>query len=153
MRVDDVRPLPAAVQELERRLGEEGEAHVLVGKAVIGAAVEEVLARMRVDEEALATVDMPEIHGAMDMVIEPGHPQIWVHDLQSPNLIVAHAIVFGQDNFDCMTANAELFGEAVYNVSEAAHLGGRRALRRNHHDKHSSSACFHCPTNTSAAQF
>jgi hypothetical protein len=44
---------------------------VLVGKAVVGAAAEEVVARMRVNEEALATVYMAEIHSAMDMVIEP----------------------------------------------------------------------------------
>ena len=100
----DVRPLPAAVHELERRLGEEGEAHVLIEKAVVGATAEEVVARMRVDEEALATVHMAEIHSAMDMVIEPRHPQVLVGDVQSPDLIVAHAIVFRQDDLDRVAA-------------------------------------------------
>ena len=104
VRVNDVGSFSRLAHEFERRLGEEGEADVLVGKAVVGAAVEVVVARMRLDEEALATVYKPEMHRAVDLAVGPRHPKVLVGDLQSPDLVVAHAIVFRQDDLHRLAA-------------------------------------------------
>jgi hypothetical protein len=57
VRVDDVGPLASLVEELDGGFAEEGEALGLVGKAVEGAAIEEAIVVVRLDEEALAAMD------------------------------------------------------------------------------------------------
>ena len=74
--MDDVRMLAGLPQELHRRPGEEGEAQDVVRKAVDAAPVEEVVPRMRLDEETFASVHETEIDGAVDGPVVPGHPQV-----------------------------------------------------------------------------
>jgi len=75
VRVDDVGPLASLVEELDGGFAEEGEALGLVGKAVEGAAIEEAIVVVRLDEEALAAMDEAEPHGAVHLAIGPGDTQ------------------------------------------------------------------------------
>ena len=134
--VDDVRPLAAAIQELQRRAAEERKPHGLVVAAVEGAAVEEQLIGVRVDEEAFAPVDEAEPHGAVHLSAAPRDPEVvedWVH---VPDVLVAQAVVLRQDDLDRVAADLELASQAVHHVAQPPHFGDRSALGRDHHDEH-----------------
>src|ERR1039457_964890 len=76
MAVNDVWVLVALEHELQRRTAEEGEALVVIHLPVKGAAVEEVMVGMRLDEEALAAMHEAEIDTAMNGVLVPRHPEV-----------------------------------------------------------------------------
>ena len=134
--VDDVRPLVALEQELHRRLAEEGKAQRIVLKAVEGTAEKEVVLTVRLDEVALAALHEAEPDRARHARTMPGHPQVLPNLVESPDFVIPHAVVLGQDDLDRMASNLEFAAEAENHVGKSPDLGHRSQLRRNHHDVH-----------------
>ena len=91
---------------------------------------------MRLYEKALPAMDEAEPDGAMDDIVVPGNPEIFVSDLQAPDLVVAHTIILGQYDFDGVTSNLELSAQAVDHISETPDLGDWGTFRCEHHDVH-----------------
>ncbi len=136
VRVNHVGALVALQHELERRLAEEREALRVVPEAVVGAAVEVALRRVRLDEEALAAVHEPEPDSARDRPAIPRHPQVVIDDMQVPDLVVAHAVVLRQDDLDRVAADLQFAAQAEHHVRQTADLGHWRALGGDHDDIH-----------------
>jgi len=134
--VEDVGPLAGLEEELERRLGEEGEPHVLVREAVVRAPLEEVIVGVRLNEEALAAVHEAKPDGAPDAVVEPRDPEVLVAHLQAPDVVVPHAVVLREDDLHRVPADLQLAAQAEDHVAEAPDLGDRRALGGDHDDVH-----------------
>jgi hypothetical protein len=56
--------------------------------------------------------------------------------MQSPNLVVAHAVVLGQDDLHGVTANLDLPAQPVHDIAQASGLRSRGAFSGYHHDVH-----------------
>ena len=134
MAVDDVRVLAGLPQELHRRAGKERVAQHIVRKAVNDAAVEEVVAGVRFDEEAFSTMNEAEIHRAMDGPLVPGHPEVLVDLMQLEDVVVAQAVVLGQDDLDMVATDGKLATDAEDHVRKPAYLGHRRHFWRDMHN-------------------
>src|SRR5258708_10715719 len=96
--MDDVRVLVALEHELEGCAGKKRKALVIVAMAVKNPAIKEVLVRMRLDEEAFAAMNETEINAAIDGVIVPGNPKIFLGEPHIKDLVIPHAIVLPQYN-------------------------------------------------------
>ncbi len=136
MRVDHVGTLAGLQQELEGRLAEERESLGVVREPVVGAAVEITLRRARLDEVALAAMRKAEPDRARNRAAVPRYPQLVVDDVQVPDLVLAHAVVPGQDDLDGVATDLEFAAQAEYHVGQAADLGNWCALGCDHHDVH-----------------
>src|SRR6266404_6571551 len=86
--MDDVRVFVAFEHELESGTGKKSKALVIVSVTVENPPIEEVLIGMRLDEEAFAAMNEAEINAAMNGVIEPGDPKIFVRKPQIKALVV-----------------------------------------------------------------
>src|SRR6266487_1183172 len=136
MAMDHVGTLVALEHELQRGAAEEGEPLIVIGVAIEGATIKEILVGVRLDEETLAAVNEPEIHAAMNGVMIPRHPEVLEVRLQIENLIVAQAIVLRQDDLHGIAPDFQLAGQPEHHVAQAAHLGYGSALRRDLDDIH-----------------
>jgi hypothetical protein len=134
--MDDVGVFIGLEHELEGGAGEEGEAFGVIGVAVEDAAVEEIAVEMGFDEEAAQAVHPAGEDIAMDPEVMEGDVEIGIGFVETVDAVVAHAVVFGEDDFDGMGAESEFFGEAVDDVGEAADFGGGSALGGDHDDEH-----------------
>ena len=105
-------------------------------RAVELSAIEKFFLGMRVDEETTPAVHEAEPHRAVDEPAVPGHRQILVRDGEPPDVVVAHAVVFGKDDVDGVAAFFQLAAEAEDDVAEPACLRDRRALRSDKYDIH-----------------
>src|SRR6185436_6038447 len=128
--MNNLRMLLALEHELERGAAEKGEPLVIIPLPVKHTAVEEMMLRMRFDKETLAPVNKAEINAAVDGLAIPGHPQVAKGETQVVNLVVAQAIVLGQDNLNGVSANLQLSGEAENDVRQPSHFGDGGALGR-----------------------
>jgi hypothetical protein len=61
-------------------------------------AIEEFILGVRVDEEATPAVNEAEPHRAVDESAVPGDPQVVVSHGERVDLVVAHAVVLGEDD-------------------------------------------------------
>jgi len=136
MAVDDLELPVGFEQELHRRPGKEGKALPVVALAVAHAADEEIVVRMGINEEAFQALHPPTINGTRNPQVVIGHPQVAIDLVHSLDSVIAHAIVFGQDNLDGMAAHRKLPGQALNDVSQTAHFGRRSALGCDHHNEH-----------------
>src|SRR6266849_3199888 len=106
--MDDVGMLAGLEHEFEGGAAEKCEPGYVVVLPVDAVSIEEILARVRFDEVALASMDEPEQDGAGNAPARPRHPQILEGLAQPPDVIVAHAVVFRHDDFDGIAANLQL---------------------------------------------
>ena len=134
--MNDVGVFVALEHELQRRLAEERKALVVVALPVKRAAMEEVLVGVRLDEEALSPVHEAEIDAAVHRAAIPRHPEVLEAELQVEDLVVAQAVILGQDDLHRVAADLQFPAQAEHDVAQPADLGHGRALRRNHHDIH-----------------
>ncbi|OQB89622.1 MAG: hypothetical protein BWX86_02415 [Verrucomicrobia bacterium ADurb.Bin122] len=134
--VDHVGVFAGFQHELQRGFAEEGETLVVVVVPVVNAPVEEILLRVRLDEEALPSMHEAEVHGAMHGALVPRHPQILHRDLQTVDFLVAHAVVLREDDLDRITADLELATQAENHIAQPAYLGDRCAFWGNHYNVH-----------------
>ena len=63
---------------------------------------------MGLDKETFSVVNKTKPYGAMDMAAVPGNPKIIKCFTKSPNMVIPHAIIFRQDNFDAVTPHFKL---------------------------------------------
>src|SRR5690349_815190 len=113
MAMNDLRMFVGLEHELQRRPAKKGESFPIIMVAVKHAAVEEIAVQVRFDKETLEAIHPAEVNVAMDPVLIKGHPKIAVALGQTPNAVVAHAIVLGQDNLDGVAANLQFLGQAM----------------------------------------
>ena len=100
------------------------------------AAIEKVVVGVRVDKKTFQPFHEPEVDIAMNPLVVVWDPEIAVSFCEAPDAVVAHAIIFGEDNLDWIATNAKFTGEALDNVTEAADFCGRSAFGRDHYDEH-----------------
>ena len=62
---------------------------------------------------------------AVNLLIVAGNPQIAIGLLQTPDMIVAHAIVFGQNDFNGVASYLKLVRETFNDIPQTADLGSR----------------------------
>jgi len=136
MTMDDVGMLVRLKHEFQRGAGEESESFDIVMMAVKNAAIEKVVVGVRIDEETSQAFHEPEVNVAMNPLVVVGDPKIAVGFGQTPDAVVAHAIIFGQDDFDRVATNAKFSGQALDDVTEAADFRGGSAFGRDHYDEH-----------------
>jgi len=75
---------------------------------------------------------------AVNLLIVAGNPQIAIGLLQTPDMIVAHAIVFGQNDFNGVASYLKLVRETFNDIPQTADLGSRCTFRGNHDNVHES---------------
>ena len=134
--MNDFGVLVALEHELEGGAAEEGVALGVVALAVESSAVEEIMRGVGLDEEALEAVDEAEIDIAMDGGVVKRDHEVGEGAGESPDAVVAHAVVFGEDELDCMAADGQFVRQTLSDVSESAYFGDGGTLRRNHDDVH-----------------
>src|SRR5439155_17110815 len=93
--MNNLRPLAGFEHELESGPAKKGESEQIIVVSVNGSAVEEVVARMRLDEKAFAPVHETGPDGGGDPAVVPRNPQILVGLGQPKDLVVTHAVVRG----------------------------------------------------------
>src|SRR6266446_842620 len=130
MAMDDFRMFVALEHELEGGPAEKRETLVVIALPVKHAAVKKIVAGMRFDEEAFTSVDEAEIGAAVDRVMVPRHPKILEREPQIVNLVVAQAIVLGEDDLDGMAPDFQLAAQAKNDIPQPADLRDGSALRR-----------------------
>jgi hypothetical protein len=136
MTVNDIRMLVRLQHEFKCCPAEKGEPFRIIVVAVINAAVEKVPVRMGFNEEAFPAVDKPEEDGTVNLVIIEGDPEIAIHLLETVDVIIAHAVVFGEDDLHRVPPYLKLVGEAVYYICQAAHFCNGCTLRCDGNNKH-----------------
>src|SRR5262249_44855655 len=115
---------------------EEGKAHHVVVIAVVTAAFEESVSRVRLDEVTLASVHEPEPHSASHGARIPRHPEVLIRDREAIDLVVPHATILWKDHFHVISANLKLAAKPEDDLTKTAGLRHRGTLRGNHHDVH-----------------
>src|SRR5712691_5353803 len=98
--MQDFRMLAGFKHELESGPAEEGEPQQVIIVPINAATVEKIVRRMGVDEKTFRAMNVSKPNGRVNCAIKPGHAQMLVGAAQAPDLIVTHAIVFRQDDFD-----------------------------------------------------
>ena len=99
-------------------------------------AIEKAVRGVRLDEKTVPAVDVAGPDRAMNEPAVPRHRQVMVVNGQPVDLIVAHAVVLGEDDVHPVTAPLELAAEAEDDLAQSTRLRHRSALRRNHYNEH-----------------
>jgi hypothetical protein len=136
MAMNNVRMLVRFEHELQCRPTEKGETFRVIVMTVEDASIEKAVVGMRIDEETFQALHEAEVYIAPNPLVVVRDPKIAIGFGQFPNAVVTHAVIFGQDDFDCVSANAKLPGEALDNIAEAADFCGRSTFRCDHYDVH-----------------
>src|SRR5262249_30307655 len=101
-------------------------------------ATEEIFDRMRLDEEALSPVHVPEPDRAAQLAAIPWRSEVVVADMKVPHVALAHAGVFRQHDLDRMPPDLEPATQPEHDIAQPAGLGNGGAFGRHHHDIHDS---------------
>ncbi len=91
---------------------------------------------MGVYEEAFSAVDKTEEHGTIHLVIIKGDPEIVIDFPETVDVVVAHAVVLGEDDLDRVSPYLDLMGQSVYHIRKSAHLCNRCTLGCDGYDEH-----------------
>jgi hypothetical protein len=91
---------------------------------------------VRLYEKALATMNKAEPHIARDSAAIPGHPQVAITNLQTPDMVIAHTVIFGKDDMHIVATYLQLSGKPENDISQSPDLSHGSAFRRNHYDVH-----------------
>ena len=136
--MNDVRPLPGHQEKLERRLAEERKPiNIIIGPVQV-ASIKEPVIRVWLDEEALAPLDKPKPHRAVNRAAIPRHPQVVVRDGEPVDPVVSQTVVLRQHDLHRVPAKLELTTESPNTTSPRPRcVSNGRTLACHHHDKHS----------------
>ena len=104
--------------------------------AVEDAAIEKVVVRVRINEKTFQPFHESEVDVAMNPLVMVWDQEVAIRFCEAPDAVVAHAIIFGEDDLDRIAANAKFTREALHDVPEAAHFGGGSAFGCDHYDEH-----------------
>jgi hypothetical protein len=100
MAVDDIRVLVGLEHKLQRRPAKECETLRVVRMPIEDASIEEILMGMGFDEKAFQSMDKAKIDVTVKILIVVGDPKIAISFLQAPDVVVTHAVIFRQNDFD-----------------------------------------------------
>jgi hypothetical protein len=78
---------------------------MIVYSTVIVTSIKEVIARMGLNKETESSVYPTAENRAVNGTVIPRYPQIPISIVESPDLVVPHAIVHGENNLDAVTPN------------------------------------------------
>ena len=134
--MDNVGMLVGLEHELQRGAGEESETFDVVMMAVKNAAIEKIVMGMRVNEETFQPFHEPEVNVAVNPLVMIRHPEIAIGFGKSPDAVVTHAIILGENDFDRVATNAKFSGEALNDVAQAADFRRGSAFGCDHYDEH-----------------
>src|SRR6266581_2898540 len=123
--MDDVRPLAGLEHELHGRLAEEREAGRVVLIAVVAAALEEAVGRVRLDEIALPAVHETEPHRAVHRPAVPG-----------------------KDDLHGVPADLQLATQPEHDLAQATSLRDRSTFRSDHCHVHANHTIPRRPAST-----
>jgi hypothetical protein len=93
--VNHLGTLVASEQKFQSGFAEKCKPHIVVIAAVITAAIKKVILRARFDEKTQLPVHPAAQDITEDFAAIPGHSQIPVGLVKSPNVVVPHAVVLG----------------------------------------------------------
>ncbi len=97
MAMDDIGTLITLEQKFQRGFAEECKPHIIVVATVITAPIEEVIAGVGLNKETHSPVYPTAIDRTVDLAAIPGHPQIAIGIVESPDMVIAHAIIHRQN--------------------------------------------------------
>src|SRR5262249_2761254 len=140
--MNDVGMLVRLEHEFERGPREKSKPLDVIMMPIKDAPVEKVMIRMWIDEKTFQPFHESKVYVAMDPLVVVWHPKITVRFRETPDTVVAHAIIFGQDDFDWIAANAKFPGQALHNIAEAADFCRRCAFGRDHYNEHGVRDCY-----------
>ena len=140
VRMNDVGTLVGFQHELESRLGKEGHPHMFVGITIVGAALEKIILRVRIDKIAFPAMHKAEPDRARNSAAVPGYPQVVIGWLQPPDVVIPHAVILGQNDLDGVAANLQFSAQAKNHICQTTDFGNRGTFRCHHHDIHSASS-------------
>ena len=136
MAVDDVGLATGLEHILQHRAGEKSEACRVVVMPIVGAAIEKVLRRHRLDEQTGDVVHPAAVDVAANPAFIVRHPEIGIALLQVLDAVVAHTVVHGKIDFHCQLARQQIPGQPVHHVGQPADLGHRCTFRCDQRDVH-----------------
>jgi hypothetical protein len=136
MTMNNIGMLIRLEHEFERGPAEESESFNIIMMSIKDPAIEKVVVRMRIDEKTFQPFHEPEVNIAMNPLIVVWHPKIAVAFGQTPDAVVTHAIIFGENDLDRVTTNAKFSGQALDNIAEPADFCRRSAFGCDHYDEH-----------------
>src|SRR5206468_12751005 len=134
--MNDLRVFIRLEYEFQCCAAEEGKTRHIVVMSVKQSAVEEIVLRMRVYEEAFQVADPSKINVAVDLPVEIGNQQVRVALRESRDPVVTHAVILGKDDLDGVSPDRHFLGQALDHIPKTSDFGNRGALRRYHHDEH-----------------
>ncbi len=130
--VNNVRSAVVFEHEFQCRLAEEGKTLSIVMEAVILPPFKKTVFGMRLYEKTLSPLYEAKPDIAPDGSAVPGYPQIAISDVQTPDMVIAHAIVLGQYYLDVVAPYLQLSGEPEDHISQPPHFCYGGAFSRNH---------------------
>jgi hypothetical protein len=68
------------------------------------SAIKIIFSRMGTDKETEATMHPAAKNRTMNRLAIPRHKEIPIGFMESPNMVVAHTVIHGQNQFNAMTA-------------------------------------------------
>jgi hypothetical protein len=103
MAMDNIGTLIALKQKFQSGFAKEGKPHIVVVATVITAPIEEIILRVGFNKETEPTVYPTAIDRTVNCTAIPGHPQITIGIVESPNMVIPHTVVLRQNNLDAVT--------------------------------------------------
>src|SRR6266705_6359209 len=134
--MNDLRVFIRLEHEFQCCAAEEGKTRHIVVMSVKQSAVEEIVLRMRIYEEAFQIVDQSKINVAVNLLGEIGNRQVTVALRESPDPVVTHAVILGKNDLDGVSSDRQLVGQALDHIPKTSDFGNRSTFRRYHHDEH-----------------
>ena len=134
--MNDLRVFIRLEHEFQCCAAEEGKTRHIVVMSVKQSAVEEIVLRMRIYEEAFQIVDQSKINVAVNLPVEIGNRQVPVALRESPDPVVTHAVILGKNDLDGVSSDRQLVGQALDHIPKTSDFGNRSTFRRYHHDEH-----------------
>lgn len=98
--------------------------------------IKKVFGRVRLDEKAQPSMNPAAVYGTMNAIAIPRHPQIPVCIMHAPNVVIAHTVVFWQNQLDRMTLGLKLSAQSVNDVPQSSCFNNRRTFRSDLNNVH-----------------
>jgi hypothetical protein len=136
MAVNNIRMLIGIKHKFKGCSAEKGKPLRIIIMTIVNTTVEKVSFRMGFDEETLSGMNKPKKDRTVNLLIVKWNPEIVKYFLKPINMVITHAVVFGQYNFNIISRDLDFSAEPVYYISKATHFRHWCTLRRNHDNKH-----------------
>ena len=108
--MDDLRVFISFEHEFQCCAAEECKTRDIVVVSVKQSAVEEIVLRMRINEEAFQVVGKSKINVAGNLPVVIGNQQVPVALRESADPVVTHAVILGEDDLDGVSPDRHLLG-------------------------------------------